>query len=91
MIVPGARLHREFQNQAEKVEVRQGNDVTEFTYENYGDYNPADDKVYGYLPGHYVEKKNGTTIMDIAVKQTDVGNMYVVIPVPDSVRKAFQP
>ncbi len=77
------------QNQAEKIEVRQGKNVTEFTYENYGDYNPADDKVYGYLPGHYVEKKDGVTVLDLAVKQTDVGNLYVVIPVPDNVRRAF--
>jgi hypothetical protein len=89
--VPGAMAKATLsaQNQAEKIEVRQGNDVTEFTYENYGDYNPADDKVYGYLPGHFVEKKNGVTVLDLAVKQTDVGNLYVVIPVPDSVRKAI--
>ena len=79
------------QNQAEKVEVRQGSDVTEFTYENYGDYDLPDNKVYGYLPGHFVEKKNGATVLDLTVKQTDVGNLYIIIPVPDSVRKALQP
>jgi len=77
------------QNQAERVEVRQGNVVTEFTYSDYGDYNPADDKVYGYLPGHQVEKRDGMTIFDLNVKQTDVGNLYVVIPVPENVRKAL--
>jgi hypothetical protein len=79
------------ENQAERVEARLGNVVTEFTYEKYDDYNPADDKVYGYFPGHIVEKRNGVTILDLAVKQTDVGNLYVVVPVPQNVRTAAQP
>jgi hypothetical protein len=73
-------------NQAERVQTTLGNVVTEFTYEKYDDYNPPDDKVYGYFPGHIVEKRNGTTILDLTIKQTDVGNLYVVIPVPQSVR-----
>ncbi|HYR83860.1 MAG TPA: hypothetical protein VE422_07260 [Terriglobia bacterium] len=74
------------ENQAERVVTTMGNVVTEFTYEKYDDYNPDDDKVYGYFPGHLVEKRNGVTILDLTVKQTDVGNLYVVIPVPQSVR-----
>src|SRR5438094_680204 len=74
------------ENQAERVETTLGNVVTEFTYEKYDDYNPPDDKVYGYFPGHIVEKRNGVTILDLTVKQTDVGNLYVVMPVPQSVR-----
>jgi len=74
------------ENQAERVETKLGNVVTEFTYEKYDDYNSADDKVFGYLPGHIVEKRNGVTILDLTVKQTDVGNLYVVVPVPQSVR-----
>ena len=74
------------ENQAERVETTLGNVVTEFTYERYDDYNPPDDKVYGYFPGHIVEKRNGVTILDLTVKQTDVGNLYVVVPVPQSVR-----
>jgi hypothetical protein len=76
------------ENQAERVETRLGNVITEFTYEKYDDYNPADDKVYGYFPGHIVEKRNGVTILDLTIKQTDVGNLYVVVPVPESVRRA---
>jgi len=75
------------ENQAERVETRLGNVVTEFTYEKYDDYNPPDDKVYGYFPGHIVEKRNGVTTLDLTIKQTDVGNLYVVVPVPESVRK----
>ena len=74
------------ENQAERVETTLGNVVTEFTYEKYDDYNSPDDKVYGYFPGHIVEKRNGVTILDLTVKQTDVGNLYVVVPVPQNVR-----
>ncbi|PYS43693.1 MAG: hypothetical protein DMG14_00030 [Acidobacteria bacterium] len=79
------------ENQAEQVETRLGNVVTEFTYEKYDDYNAPDDKVYGYFPGHIVEKRNGVTILDLTVKQTDVGNLYVVVPVPQSVQRPAQP
>src|SRR5438876_5625675 len=79
------------ENQAERVETTLGNVVTEFTYEKYDDYNSPDDKVYGYFPGHIVEKRNGVTILDLTVKQTDVGNLYVVVPVPQSVRTPAQP
>ena len=76
------------ENQAERVQVTLGTVVTEFTYEKYGDYNPADDKVYGYFPGHIVEKHNGATVLDLTTTQTDVGNLYVVVPVPANVRAA---
>ena len=75
-------------NQAERVEVRVGNLVTEFTYENYADYNPADDQIMGYAPGHIVEKRDGVTLFDLNVAETHVGNLYVVMPVPDNVRNA---
>src|SRR5438128_5958533 len=76
------------ESQAERIQATVGNVVTEFIYEKYEDYNPADDKVYGYFPGHIVEKRNGTTVLDLTTTQTDVGNLYVVIPVPPNVRDA---
>lgn len=74
------------QNQPERVEVRQGNVVTEFTYEKYADYNPEDDRVDAFFPGHIVEKRNGVTLLDLNVVETHVGNIYVVMPVPKSIR-----
>ena len=74
------------ENQAERVEVRNGAVVTEFTYEKYADYNPEDDRVDGYFPGRIVEKRNGVTMLDLTVVETHVGNIYVVVPVPASVR-----
>jgi hypothetical protein len=75
-------------NCAERVEVRHGNTVTEFTYSNYADYNHALNKVDGFFPGRIVEKRDGVTVLDLTVVETEVGNLYVVMPVPESVRKA---
>jgi hypothetical protein len=76
-------------NQAERVEVRRGNDVTVFTYSDYGDHNPPDDQVEGFFAGHILEERNGSKVLDVTVKETEVGNLYVVIPVPESVRNAW--
>src|SRR5438552_18973530 len=76
------------ENQAERVQATVGNVGPEFVYEKYDDYNSPDDKVYGYFPGHIVEKRNGTTVLDLTITQTDVGNLYVVVPVPPNVRAA---
>jgi hypothetical protein len=88
--VPGAvaKATLNSENQAERVETRLGNAVTEFTYEKYDDYNPPDDKVFGYFPGHIVEKRNGAPLLDLTTTHTEVGNLYVVIPVPPNVRAA---
>src|SRR6266566_33687 len=88
--VPGAiaKATLNAENQAEYVQTKLGNVVTEFIYEKYDDYNSPDDKVYGYFPGHIVEKRNGVTVLDLTITQTDVGNLYVVVPVPESVRTA---
>src|SRR5437870_8939198 len=88
--VPGtiAKATLNAENQAEYVQTKLGNVVTEFIYEKYDDYNPPDDKVYGYFPGHIVEKRNGVTVLDLTITQTDVGNLYVAVPVPESVRTA---
>jgi hypothetical protein len=88
--VPGAMAKATLNdmNQAERVEVRRGKDVTEFTYENYSDYNPPDDRVDCFLPGHIVEKKNGMPVLDLKLNETETGNLYVVIPVPDSIQTA---
>lgn len=75
-------------NCAERIEVRQGNVLTEFVYSNYEDYNEPLNKVDAFFPGHIVEKRDGVTILDLTIVETETGNLYVVMPVPDSVRKA---
>ena len=73
---------------AEKIEVRQGTTVTEFTYSNYADYNPAENKLDAFYAGRMIEKKNGATVRDITVRETQTANVYIVIPVPESVKTA---
>jgi hypothetical protein len=73
---------------AERVEVRQGNVVTEFLYSNYADLNEPLNKIDAWYPGHVVEKRDGVTILDLTIVETETGNPYVVMPVPGSVRKA---
>ena len=73
---------------AERVEVRMGTDVTEFLYSNYADYNPADNRLDAFYAGRMIEKRNGATVRDLTVKETHTENLYVVIPVPESVKNA---
>jgi hypothetical protein len=73
---------------AERIEVRQGNVVTEFLYSNYADLNEPLNKIDAWYPAHIVEKRNGVTILDLTITETETGNPYVVMPVPPSVRKA---
>jgi hypothetical protein len=87
--VPGAVASATLnaQNMAERVEVRQGNVVTEFTYSDYADFNNPLNKVDAFYPGKIVERRNGAVVRDLTTTETETGNVYVVMPVPASVRK----
>src|SRR5262245_48505177 len=71
----------------EKVVVTQGATTTEFTYSNYQDWNNPLNKIEMYLPGRLTERKNGAVVRDLTTKETETGNVYVVVPVPPSVQK----
>jgi hypothetical protein len=73
---------------AERVEVRQGNVVTEFLYSNYADLNEPLNKIDAWYPGHVIEKRDGVTILDLTIVETETGNPYVVMPVPAGIRRA---
>jgi hypothetical protein len=75
-------------NCAERVEVRHGGIVTEFLYSNYADYNHAEEKLDAFYAGRIVERRNGTTVREINVTRTNTPNLYIVVPVPPSVRSA---
>ena len=87
--VPGAVASATLnaQHMAERVEVRQGSVVTEFTYADYADYNNPLNKVDAFYAGRLVERRNGMVIRDLTTTETETGNVYVVMPVPASVRK----
>ena len=76
------------QNQAERVEVRNGDVVMEFAYADYADFNNALNKIEAFIPGKLVEKRNGVIVRDLTTSETETGNLYVVMPVPESVKKA---
>jgi hypothetical protein len=79
------------QNQAEHIEVRDGTVVTTFDYAKYDDYNNPLNKIEAFMPGSMIEKRNGVVVRDLTTTETETGNLYVVMPVPASVKKAASP
>jgi hypothetical protein len=75
-------------NCAERIEVRQGNTVTEFTYSKYADYNDPQEQLDAFFAGRITEKRGTQTVLDLSVTRTNTPNLYIVVPVPPSVRKA---
>jgi hypothetical protein len=88
--VPGAiataTLSDKFQ--AERVDVTHNGVVTEFTYGKYDDWNNELNKVEAFYAGTLVEKRGGTTLRDLTTVETETGNVYVVVPVPASIRSS---
>jgi hypothetical protein len=76
---------------AERVEVRQGNVVTVFTYADYQDWNNPLNKIEAFYAGKLMETRNGTAVRDLTTVETETGNVYVVMPVPASVRATSAP
>jgi hypothetical protein len=76
---------------AESVVVKNGADTYEFTYSDYKDWNNPLNPAEAMYAGRMVEKKNGTVVRDITTTLTETGQMYVVMPVPASVKAAMQP
>ena len=87
--VPGAIAKATLSDkfQAERVEVTHNGVTTEFTYGKYDDWNNELNKVEAFYAGTLVEKRNGTTVRDLTTVETETGNVYVVVPVPASLRK----
>jgi len=72
----------------ERVVVKQGANTTEFVYTDYQDWNNPLFKIEALYAGRIVERRNGTVVRDIKTKVTEIGQVYVIMPVPDSVQKA---
>lgn len=75
-------------NCAERVEVRNGNLVTEYLYSNYADHNDPEEQLDAFFPGRIVEKRGTTTVLDLMVTRTQTANLYIVVPVPPAVKSA---
>ena len=76
---------------AESVVVKQGAKTYEFAYSNYKDWNNPLNPAEAFYAGRMIEKQNGTVVRDITTTQTETGQMYVVVPVPASVKAAIRP
>jgi hypothetical protein len=76
---------------AERVVVKHGANTYEFTYSDYRDWNNPLNPAEAFYAGKMTEKKNGTVVRDITTTETETGQMYVVMPVPASVKAAIRP
>ena len=75
----------------ERVVVKQGAKTYEFTYSNYKDWNNPLNPAEAFYAGRMIEKQNGAVVRDITTTVTETGQMYVVMPVPASVKGAIKP
>src|SRR5262245_53631279 len=76
---------------AERIVVKNGANTYEFTYSDYKDWNNPINPAEAWYAGKMTEKKNGTVVRDITTTLTETGQMYVVMPVPASVKAAIKP
>src|SRR5215470_1635258 len=75
----------------EAVVVKNGANTYEFTYSDYKDWNNPLNPAEALYAGRMIEKKNGTVVRDITTTLTETGQMYVVMPVPASIKAAIKP
>jgi hypothetical protein len=75
----------------ESVVVKQGAKTYEFTYSNYKDFNNPLNPAEAFYAGRMIEKQNGAVVRDITTTLTETAQMYVVMPVPASVKAAIKP
>ena len=75
----------------ESVVVKHGATTYEFTYSDYKDWNNPLNPAEALYAGKMTEKKNGTVVRDITTTLTETGQMYVVVPVPASIKAAIKP
>ncbi len=73
----------------ERVVVKKGSTSTEFTYADYKDWNSDLNQIGVLYAGKLVERHNGATIRDLTTNVTETGNVYVVAPVPASIKTAI--
>ena len=72
----------------ERIVVKNGANTTEFVYGDFEDWNNPLFKIEALYAGTIVERRNGAVVRNLKTKVTEIGQVYVVVPVPDSVQKA---
>ena len=81
-------VRRYLSHRIERVDVSFNNAKTVITYSDYRDWNAADYKSDALMPGRMVYERNGVKVLDLTLTQSQTYNPYVVMPVPENVRKA---
>ena len=76
---------------AERVVVKNGSTTTEFIYSDYQDWNNPLNKIEAFYAGKITERRNGAVVRDLTTVETETGQVYVMMPVPASVRAAIKP
>ena len=91
--VPGATatVTLDAKYMTERVVVKMGSTTEEFNYGDYQDWNNPLNKIEVFYAGKSTEKRNGSVVRDLVTTQTETGNVYVVAPVPASVKTAIKP
>jgi hypothetical protein len=72
----------------ESVVVKHGRDTTEFVYGDFQDFNNPLHRIEALYAGTIVERRNGEVVRNLKTTLTEIGQVYVVVPVPASVRAA---
>jgi hypothetical protein len=81
-------VRRYFSHRIERVETRLDGVVTVTSYSDYGDWNADDYKSDALLPRRIVSERNGTNVADLTLTMSQTYNPYVIMLVPENVRKA---
>jgi hypothetical protein len=89
--VPGATAAATLNDKymVERVVVKHGSATTEFTYGDYRDWNNPLNQIDALYAGKMVERRDGVVVRDLTTVETETGSVYVVMPVPASVRAAI--
>jgi hypothetical protein len=66
----------------------EGTPVKVTNYSDYEDLNEADYKADIFMPKRIVQTVDGENVLDLTIQKTNTYNPYVLMPVPESVRKA---
>jgi hypothetical protein len=90
--VPGAMATATLDSKfmTERVVVTQGKTTTDFSYGNYQDWNNELNKIEVFYAGTLAERRNGAVVRNLTTTQTETGDVYVVAPVPASVKAAIK-
>ncbi len=80
----GAR--RGFSHRISRVETQLDGTAFEVAYSDYQDWNADDYKADVLLPGRMVWARDGETVLDLTLTESNTYNPYVIMPVPDGVR-----